>query len=218
MRIIKGSGKSRRYAKRYPNINYEKKYIFVHPPKCAGKSVEKCLFNKEPIPGSADHRMIWEHKAIIGSEFNQFKSFAFSRNPFDRLVSIYEWKRHQYNGAPETRVSFKTWIMNQEYPDKWNYQKPPLSVSNGKYHTDRLQSDYMFDPNTGKLCLDFIGRTENICNDWKIICNDILKEDITLPHLNKSTRMDYKEYYDQEMKDLTYKLWEKDLDLFKYTF
>lgn len=206
-----------RYRKRYPNIDYQKKYIFVHPPKCAGKSIENCLFNKKPIAGSADHRMIWEHREIIGDEFNQFKSFSFARNPFDRLVSIYKWRRQEYDGI-ELKVTFKEWIMKQQHPATWKWDRPPLKVDEGKHHTERLQFDYMSDPKTGNLCLDFIGRVENIDIDWKIICNEILKEDIHLPHLNKSVRKPYKEYYDTETKLHVSKLWEKDLDTFKYVF
>ena len=206
------------YIQRYPNINYEKKYIFVHPPRCAGKSVEFCLFNKKPISGSADHRLICQHREIIGKDFDKFTSFSFCRNPFDRLVSTYEHRKRKFKDSDPTNVSFKDWIMKQQHPDSWGYSVPPLSIEKGKYFTQRSQVDYISDPSTRNICVDYIGRFENIKNDWKFICREILKENIELSHLNGSIRKDYREYYDQEMREFVYKLWEKDLDTFKYIF
>ena len=217
MQIKRSRNNPPRYAKRYPNISYEKKCIFVHPPKCAGKSIEKCVFKKEPIKGSADHRMIWQHREILGKGFDSFKSFSFSRNPFDRLVSIYEFRKGLYKG-PASEMDFKRWIMSQQDPATWGWAPDPLVADPGKHVIGRLQFDYMSDPETGKLCLDFIGRVENIQHDWKVICREILNEDIELLHLNKSKRRHYKEYYDSTTRSHVSKLWEKDLDIFKYSF
>ena len=210
--------KKERYAQRYPNIDHERKIIFVHPPKCGGKSIEYCLFERKPIGASADHRLLCEYKPLLGENFDQFKSFFFCRNPYDRLVSTYYGRKQILNTNVENSITFKEWIMNQANPASWKYVTPPLHVKPGKYFAQRLQFDYVSLPHIDEVCVDFIGRFENYENDWKVFCHDILKEPIELPHLNKSKRKNYRKYYDDEMKKHVFKLWEKDLDVFKYTF
>lgn len=67
------------------------------------------------------------------------------------------------------------------------------------------------------LMVDFVGRFENIEEDFRAICR---KVGITasLPHVNKSKRTDYRDYYDAETRDLTARLYAEDIERFGYTF
>ena len=57
-----------------------------------------------------------------------------------------------------------------------------------------LQKDFVTD-DSGKIIVDFIGRYENLSEDFQTIC-DKLKIDASLPHANKSQRKTYQQYYD----------------------
>ena len=113
------------------NINKELKLLFIHVPKCAGKSIEKG-FN---IPADPDlKRSIVEGRMTeltfnrYGWDLNDYIKFCIVRNPWDRLVSLYHFRKREkdlYNlfpgnyvfGGDETlrdgtTLNFKEWIMN----------------------------------------------------------------------------------------------------------
>jgi hypothetical protein len=70
---------------------------------------------------------------------------------------------------------------------------------------------------SGSLLVDFVGRFESLETDFKTICD---KVGITanLPHINKSDRTAYQDYYDAETRDLTARLYAEDIERFGYTF
>lgn len=87
--------------------------IFIHVPKTGGMSVCDCLFGA----------MVGHHPA---SEFkgvpDHFFRFAFVRNPFDRLISAYEWyhlpDRKESDQAFREQTmdiysSFSDWVVNE---------------------------------------------------------------------------------------------------------
>ena len=62
--------------------------------------------------------------------------------------------------------------------------------------------------------VDFIGRFENLNDDFKKACGlELINQKIQSTKHNN-----YKEYYDTETKLLVEKCYKKDLELFKYEF
>jgi chondroitin 4-sulfotransferase 11 len=75
------------------------KCIFVHIPKTAGTSVEKILntgteadFYSTKAP-TLQHLTWLELKNKLTFDYSNFYKFAIVRNPYDRIVSEYEWRR-----------------------------------------------------------------------------------------------------------------------------
>jgi len=87
----------------------KQKIIFIHIPKCAGSSVASALFHKERFPNfkgyhkmsaqdgktyrtnlELKHNTITSHTA---KEFDSFYKFTVVRNPYDRFISSYFWKK-----------------------------------------------------------------------------------------------------------------------------
>ena len=65
----------------------------------------------------------------------------------------------------------------------------------------------------------FIGRFENLQEDFDIICDRINHSRVILPHELKSTKKaHYSEYYTTRTIDLITEKYQKDLDIFKYTY
>ena len=65
--------------------------------------------------------------------------------------------------------------------------------------------------------MDFVGRFENLEADFKTIC-DKVGITASLPHINKSDRRGYRDYYDPETRDITARLYAEDIERFGYTF
>lgn len=66
--------------------------------------------------------------------------------------------------------------------------------------------------------LDFIGRFENLSEDYTTI-KELVGVNKDLPHINKSSRESgYKQYYDDEIFDIVTDMYKKDLENFDYKF
>lgn len=187
-------------------------------PKCAGTAMRQILF---PISttekywiksksyagktqGVAEGRGYWnsDHAQHSGADkavqiFPEFYSWAFVRNPFDRVVS--SWLKRQKDGQGDTDGSFENWVDNGcAGPATYNQMVDILCDSSGNI-----------------LC-DFVGRYENLNEDWKKVA-DHLGFDDELPHLNQSYPHQYQDYYksDETRRKVVDKFYD-DFQVFQY--
>ena len=68
----------------------------------------------------------------------------------------------------------------------------------------------------GKILSDFIGRFENLDNDFQEIC-ERLGVNKELPLMNKGKRKsDWEHYYSPQTKEMVYEYYKKDFEIFGY--
>ena len=204
-------------------ISDQHKFLFVHVSKAAGSSIyrtlepfantkDKSLMNKALSKSGirrdyqkryfAQHAYISEAmKYIPETEFKQLFKFAFVRNPFDWIVSMYSFlqqnKGHRHNKMI-LEMSFS------EYVD--------FEIKRNKRHQYLFLCD-----DKGHLAIDFVGRFEQLESDFNHIIAE-LKLDVTLPHVNASKRKDYRTYYTPDVQEKVANHWRKDIELFEYQF
>jgi hypothetical protein len=205
-------------------VSYHKKFLFVHIFKTAGTSITDSFARFCYRPGSSrpsnwmallstnwkkihrvpikKHATALQIQAAMDREiFDSFFKFSFVRNPWDWQVSLYHYilDRPKNPGYEETKKmgSFRNFVFSREN----------LSFT---------QTSCLVDE-SGNLLVDFVGKFENLDQDFQTICH---KVDISasLPHINKSKRTDYQDYYDAETRDLTARLYAEDIERFGYTF
>jgi hypothetical protein len=135
--------------------------------------------------------------------FDRYFKFAFVRNPWARLVSEYEFLLERPAHGRHSRVkkldNFKQFIQMQ-IPRKDAYQINMLS--NRK----------------GDLLMDFVGKLENLQNDWRTVCERIGVPYQALPRSNATEHRHFQDYYDSESRRLVARHWCREIELFEYSF
>ena len=149
---------------------------FFHLPKNAGSSIAQWLATN--INGEEyDNELRHMHPEELKYLFDDFGwSFCCVRNPWDRMVSLYNF----YKKQKKITISFEEYmdyIVNGEWSKK--YVKP-IST---QYHTI--------------IHTDYIIRYENLIEDFKVIQNKLYCN-APLRHLNKSEHTKYTDYYTKD--------------------
>jgi len=204
-------------------IAKELKAIFIHIPKNAGTSMEECLGgdlkkihkgNVHASPRDKLYKKLW-------SDESYFK-FCFTRNPFDRLVSAYEYDNMMAKG--------KGYAMRAKGPDTGRRKKIARLAELGTEGFNIFVKDFFYNRKrkapywyrrqsywTEGVKYDFIGRFENIENDFQFVA-DKLQIENKLKKINVSQRKKYKDYYNEESIEIVSKYYKKDLEKFNYSF
>lgn len=200
-------------------INHKYKFIFIHIQKTAGTSITNALYSIEETENlHHSHSML---NSIDINKFKEYFKFCFVRNPFDRLLSWYnmilkkgihnDWSKY----ILENSTNFSEFL---ELTDII-IEKNPLELQSTVDYPKSIsfnQLDYITDK-LGNIQCDFIGRFENINNDFNIL-SQMLNIKLELNHLNKFEHNHYRNYYNQTDIEKVSKLYQRDIEYFNYTF
>ena len=209
-------------------ISYHHKFIFIKTRKTAGTSIDVALAKycsendivTQTLPEIEGHQpRNWQNLGIIGEHdpaskilhkvnWREFFTFAFERNPWDKCVSMYWWRVNNKN-SPVKEMSFKEFILKSQGRNSYAYFALPSDFDR---YTD----------NHGNVIVDFLGRYENLTNDLNYICKKInLPWNGKLSNEKANTRKDkrhYREYYDNETREIIQHDFVKEIELFGYEF
>ena len=222
-------------------ISHTHKYIFIKSAKTAGTSLEAALSNycgdNDIITPLYDYEFNrdkngqWIHHAMNYGDYRQHESgitirnkvgqdiwnsyfkFSIARNPWDRVVSLFNWKaRNDPALKPRKRFYHRLGFPFDEL-EKTKELFTVFAKEDWKTNDDF----YIIDD---ELSVDFIVRYENLANDFSEVCNRIGIENITLPHLKSGfrKRFHYSEYYNEESKSVIAERHKNDIRLFGYQF
>lgn len=207
-------------------ISKSKRFIFVHVAKNAGTSITRCLrpfaetklgsiIRFHPITrrtlGSfvtsqpyRTHIRADEIEAKLGPRaFRSYFSFAIVRNPWDRHVSFYHYKLKKTKSS--THEMYKAFGSFDNYI-RWACEHKPMGQVGFVCSKDNKQ------------IVSFVGRYENLDDDFRKICQEIGIPPQELPKLNASVPHAYREFYTDETRELVRKANAPDIAMFGYDF
>lgn len=205
-------------------ISHRFKFIYIKNVKVAGTSIEAyfekyCMdpttdhivqhkldsnITKYGIVGNREngkqtkyynHMSAKEIKNYIGNDiFNSYFKFCVVRNPYDKMVSLYNMIKYR-DGE---NVSFNDFVRKQN------------CVNYNRYFINN------------KSCIDFYIRFEFLNEDLEKVCKKLnIEYDISkLPKFKSNYRKDndYKEYYNEELKKIVYDKHKEEFELFGYKY
>jgi len=135
--------------------------------------------------------------------FRRYFKFAFVRNPWERLVSEYQYILNQPGHGRHARVSRLA-----GFPEFVRMQIP---------RHDAYQLNMLSD-RKGLLLVDFVGQLENLQTDWETVCHEIGIPCQPLPHRNVTGHSEYQDFYDHTTINLVAKHWAAEIEMFGYSF
>lgn len=212
-------------------ISYTHKCIFIEVPKTGSTSIRSIIGSPQTphldineVRRELSYQVSW-YKKITGIRslaynispkfvrriygehiFNSYYKFGFVRNPWSRVVSLYNRKEG---------IQMRNELSFDEFVDWINLSSDTCIHPSPK----KNQLDWFLDQNQ-EVAVDFIGKFENLNEDWEIIRKK-LGVDKKLPHKNinqSSDRKHYTDYYTEKTKDIIREKFIKDIEYFNYKF
>ena len=209
-------------------ISFEHNFLFVHIPKTGGTSVRSALepyqtdvasafpntvlrrfgINVNHYLGGYRNFQFRKHERIKtgarrlpSNVFDAMFKFCFVRNPWDLLVSNYCYVNSKKQHKRYRRTSGLSFAQFIEFAiaKEIGFQKPIVSST------------------SGQLLVNRVGKFETLIEDFQSIVSEIHIE-ATLPHLNRVTRPDYREYYDRSLIARVTDCYREDIEAFEYEF
>jgi len=220
-------------------ISHKHKFIFFGIPKVASRS----FFNYFVTENKEAFDIEWFEKRDAFFEacekYPDYFKFSFVRNPWSRILSCYNSKIADNIIGKRARIlsfykglrggmpfdDFAKWLVTPEGSD---------DVADRHWIS---QHQFLCDA-SGQLLCDYVGKYENLDEDWKVVCEKIGLENAPLPqkgYISKEgktqnpaqksdsgskavQKTDYKSYFTDETRALIAKRYAKDIELFDYEF
>jgi hypothetical protein len=187
--------------------------IFVHVPKVAGTSVLQALSGLERPP--RDHCSWQVYYQADSRKFSTYFKFAFVRNPWDRIASVYAYLARGGNGT--TDAWFRRLVDDEdmtfarflcEYLDQDRIHQHLLFMPQYRFLVDHED----------RVMVDVLGRYERFPEDYAAVAARLgLRAEA--PWANRSQREGYRSLYkDPALVDAVGRLYRKDAVLFGYEF
>lgn len=193
----------------FGSLNEEKNILYIVNHKVANTSIVK-LLKKYGYTNRS-------FQSIDIAKLNY--SFTFVRNPYERLISRYS---HICRNMDDI-TSKVPWYIQRHFSKSTPVQKENFKFKDFVKFTLNVFDDH-WEPQVEKFqkqgltldAIDYIGKFENLQNDFEAVCEKIGIPKQTLPHENKSNHNHYTEYYDDETRGIVARRYKKDFESFGY--
>jgi chondroitin 4-sulfotransferase 11 len=197
-------------------------YIFVHIPKTAGiNTINYLRKEKEPVtvighlPICIDNKIDITKLNIMNKNinFNTNFLFAFTRNPYTRVLSAYNYL---FNGGLKTSLDLSYKKIIETYQKSRDNNENFLSflkdIEIHKKTIVHFVPQYEYITHDGKILVNYVGKFENYENDMRVLFPKYSNNNIAL---NKSEQI-IKELTN-ESKRIIYNAYKKDFEIFGYS-
>lgn len=178
--------------------------IFVHISRTAGGTIRNELEaaigrqQRDPrLKRLGVHPFASHISLLLGVDWDQYWSFSVVRNPWDRMVSLYF---HRCK-LKLVNKSFKSWLLDDE--DNKPKKRTP-------------QSRWLFED--GRQVVNKIHRFERLDKVERSIAKRIKRPFRFIRHVNKTKHNPYRDYYDDETRQLVASIFDEDIRNFGYIF
>jgi len=185
----------------------ERKFLFMKASRTAGTSMYRNVMKltiKNIYDGKHDIVKNWLDTITNEELINDYFIFTFTRNPFDRVVSLFYHRGFRVK-KENNKIIFNEFVKNR-LENQIEIDEHFYPFSKFIETDDKLQY------------VDFIGRFENLNNNWKTVAEKI-NVSIKLPKYRiRTPKADqlFHTYYTEESLKIVSKLYNRDFELLGY--
>ena len=203
-------------------ISDKDRFVFVHIPKTAGSAMHvyfkdyyNLTGNDRLDPEPKVHHQTYSEVIKGDDKLREYFSFAFVRNPWERLLSGF--------------MDFK-FKREKNYSGKITYDKPMIAdettfsqfveeLESSWFYTDvHFKKQVLFLESESGKRIDFIGKYENLKQDFQKVCNLVGVQNLGLGHHRGTSHDHYTRYYNSRTKNIVGDLFSEDIREFGYEF
>lgn len=207
-------------------IDNQRSLLFVHIPKTGGESFSQVLRSHGAVDFLDKHATIRDY-ANVSSDIPRH-SLAVVRNPFDQVVSFYfHLRKPLYIPKDQLRKQYPH--LGGEYVGPVEACKLAIRSSFSQfvdsiYYRGCIPHPYFQDQaeficgNEGQILCSEVFKYESITRLWNRLCVIYGIPSIDIPHLNRSRRVHYSQYYDNRTREIIDGFFSKTLTTFGYCF
>ena len=182
--------------------------------------------DKHTIRKMGKLRYFYSHQDVINKNiFNDYFSFTFVRNPYNKIYSAYLYLKRNLEESKYNNKIRNTYENKEYFVDFNTFVKNYTNVNNiSYYHSFITQYDHLVDF-SNNIKISYIGRVENLDNDFIDILTLLGIKDIT--HIDKivynkrendsGIKDNYSIFYNEESFQFVNTYFEKDFEIFGYT-
>lgn len=186
-------------------ISQKYKFVFIANAKTGTATIHKTLLKQ-----IKDDKLIDESQWCLGEKhlscsdllkgrpwYKNYYFFTFVRNPWHRTLSWYFFSKKSNEKSRNTsKMSFEEFLLTR--PTIWK-------------GLDNQQKQFT-------AGCDFVGRTENLQNDFNTVCDKLKIPKVTLPQKNSTEHEHYTQYYNDQTRDIVAKAFRKDIEFFNFKY
>jgi len=189
---------------RTPYLIYPgKNLVYIPIPKVASSSITEVLHTK------GDFNSYF--RTNLNLKNNNFYIFSFVRNPFLRIISSYDCcVKHPTDsfGIKYYEKIFKKTNISFE-----DYVRSICKISDN-FSDGHFKSQFsILNKNKTNLCIDYIGKIENLNSDFNFLKKKFNLEKLPLKNSSKKRNKIWQDYYTLELSKLIYLRYKKDFEL-----
>ena len=148
--------------------------------------------------------------------WGEYFKFAFVRNPWASCVSKWEYRKRIMNNPTKRQKENGFHDKSKNAIRSWKSFEGMIRQGLAGISTSP-QYLWVFGKDSEQL-VDFVGKCENLQEDFNIICDKIGIPRQQLPHANKTKHKHYTEYYNDETRQIVAEKYAKDIEYFGYAF
>lgn len=181
----------------------------------------RSLFRRDSRPLMYDYEfLLCKHQL---HRFVAYGSFAFVRNPWDRLVSCYTNKleRVDLSQGPAGRDTLKSLSEEGYFSEDMSFADFARAVCNipDERANRHYRSQHTFiTARDGTLLPDRILYFEELSERFTELAHEFGLPDVSLPHHKPGRRRDYRSYFDPALREAVGRRYARDIELFGYMF
>ena len=186
--------------------------IYVPIEKVACRSIKTCLAEKLEFTYHDVHDAAWDYITLdqVSHLKSDYYSFAFVRNPLDRLLSCYSQKFKL--GDP----TILFWKYGKKIKPEMTFEQfAEFVISTPDSLSDRhFKSQHLFLYHNNQLVVDHVAKYEQLNSEWLILSKRFDLQD--LPHHNPSYKKPFETCYNYDLAIRVSERYAKDIRLFNY--